>query len=329
MNQRPVIVIPGDYPPMVGRSEHLRKLDGIADVRLYSDCPRDEEELLERLSPADILLNSRSVVKVRAPLLKQLPNLKMIAVCGIGYDSIDLDAAAQHGVVVSNIPGRTATVVAEHAFGLMLSVSRRMATMTAQIKAGNWPPDFGTSLIGKRIGVIGTGNIGCEMIRLCKAFGMDVVASTFHPDSRKAERLGFRYVSFENLLDTSDVVSFHVRLSDDSRGMLGRTQLALMKPGAILINTARAAVVDTESLVSSLKAGHLFGAGIDVYDKEPTLFNNPLLSCDNVVLTPHSADQTPEGLDALTLGCVENIRAYLEGTPQNVVNAELLKRFDR
>lgn len=314
-----MVVIPGDFPAMVSRSAYLKRLDELADVRLYTDRPRDDVDLLQRLKPAEILLNSRSAVQVRESLLDQLPELKMIAVCGIGYDAIDLSAAAKRGIVVCNIPGRTASVVAEHAFGLMLSVSRRMAAMTMQIRNGTWPPDIGVSLLGKQIGVIGTGNIGCEMIRMCKAFGMEVVASSFHEDPDKAKRLGFRYVPFDELLQTSDVVSLHVRLSEESRGMIGKSQLLQMKLGAILINTARAAVVDTQALVAELKSGHLFGAGIDVYDEEPPAGDSALLSCDNVVLTPHSADQTPEGLDLLTLGCVDNIRAFLDGNPQNVV----------
>lgn len=320
---RPVVVIPADDPPMVGRSKYLDQLREFADVRLYSNRPSTAAEMLDRLRPADVLLNSRSAVGVSGQLLQQLTRLKMIAVCGIGYDAIDLAAARQHGVVVSNVPGRTATVVAEHAFGLMLAVSRRSAAMTRNLRDGVWPSDLGISLIGKTIGVVGTGNIGCEMIRLCRAFGMKVVAWSFHPDEQKSKRLGFDYVEFDALLSQSDVVSTHVRLSDATRGMIATPQLKLMKRGAIVVNTARAAVIDTLGLADAINSGHLFGAGVDVYDVEPALLTNPLLQCDNMVLTPHSADQTPEGLDILTLGCVENIRAFLDGTPQNVVT-ELL-----
>ena len=253
MHQRPVVVIPGDDPPLVGRSQYLDQLREFADVRLYSNRPANDVEMLERLKPADVLLNSRSAVKVSGDVLNQLPELKMIAICGIGYDSINIEAASKRGIVVSNIPGRTATVVAEHAFGLMLGVSRRMASMTEQLKAGQWSAELGMSLIGKRIGVIGTGNIGSEMIRLCSAFGMEVVAWTFHPDEAHARELGFRYVSLGELLSTSDVVSLHVRLSDDTRGLIGANELQQMKGGSILINTARAAVVETADLVSALK----------------------------------------------------------------------------
>lgn len=324
MTARPIVVIPADYPPMVGHSQHLQLLREFADVRLYSDRPASDSEMRERLESAQVLLNSRSAVKVSGAVLQKLPSLKMIAVCGIGYDAIDVPAATEQGVVVCNIPGRTATIVAEHAFGLMLSVSRRMALSTQQLKAGEWPAARGISLVGRTVGIIGTGNIGCEMIRFCKAFGMRTVAWSFHPDPKKASDLGFEYVSLDQLLQISDVVSVHVRLSAETHGMLDSRQLQQMKPGSILINTARAAVVNTQALKAALDSEHLFGAGIDVYDAEPISADNPLLTCRNVVLTPHSADQTPEGLDLLTLGCIENIQAFLNGSPQNVVNPEVL-----
>ncbi|MEQ9410857.1 MAG: NAD(P)-dependent oxidoreductase [Fuerstiella sp.] len=320
MTRHPIVVVPADAPPLISRSQHLKTLREIADVRLYTDRPVSDSEMLSRLQPAEILLNSRSAVKISGRILSQLPNLKMIAVCGIGYDAIDLPAATEHGIVVSNIPGRTATVVAEHAFGLMLAVSRRMADMTAQLRNGQWSAELGLSLIGRRIGIIGTGNIGSEMLRLCRGFGMETVAWTLHPDSARAAAGGFTYVSLDELLQTSDVVSLHVRLSEQTRGLINAARLQQMKPRAILINTARAAVVDTTALAAALNRGHLFGAGVDVYDQEPVSGDHPLQNCPNVVLTPHSADQTPEGLDILTLGCIDNIQAFLNGQPQNVVS---------
>lgn len=323
---RPVIVIPADHPPMVGRSLHLNKLREFADVVLYADRPTSEAEKLRRLEPADILLNSRGFVKFSRDVIRQLPRLRMIAVCGIGFDAIDLTAATDHGIVVSNIPGRTATVVAEHALALMLSVARRIPQMTAAVRAGQWPGELGVSLAGRRLGVIGTGNIGRQLIRLAKAIGMETVAWSFHPNTDDAAMLGIRFVTMGELLESSDVVSLHVRLSDQTRGMIGTAELARMKPGAILINTARGPIVQTDALVDALCRGHVFGAGIDVFDHEPMPADHPLLQCDNVAFTPHSADQTQEGLDILTLGCVDNIRAFLNGTPLNVVNPDVFRK---
>lgn len=326
MTAKPMVVIPGDEPRLVSQSPKLAGLYEIADVQLHLDRPQTDDEKVRRLQDADILLNSRGALKWPAEVLKQLPKLRMIAVCGIGYDSIDLRQATEQGVVVCNIPGRTATVVAEHAIGLMLAVSRRMSWMTAELRAGRWRGDLGISLTGKQLGVIGTGNIGCEVIRLAKAIGLDVVAWTLHPDEAKAARLGFRYVPLDDLLQSSNVVSLHTRLSDQTRGLIGVRELSMMKPSAILINTSRGAIVDTTALVTVLESGRLFGAGLDVFDQEPLPADHPILRCEQVVLTPHTADQTQEGLDALTQGCIDNISAWLAGTPTNLVNPDVIAR---
>jgi len=321
---RPVVVIPADFPPLVGASPYLAQLGEITDVVLRRDRPADDQEKVRRVSEADILLNSRGSLKFPRHILQQLPRLKMIAVCGIGYDAIDLPTATEQGVVVCNVPGRTATVVAEHSLGLMFAVARNMAFQTIELKAGRWRGDLGISLTGKMLGVIGTGNIGCEMIRLCRAVGMKAVAWSLHPDPDKAARLGFEYVSLEQLLQTSDVVSLHTRLSDQTRGIMNAERFAMMKRESILVNTARGAMVETDALVGALESGGLFGAGLDVFDDEPLPANHPILRCSRVVLTPHTADTTQEGLDVLTLGCINNIRAFLAETPQNVVNPDVL-----
>lgn len=318
LSERLTVVIPADDPPLVGRSLHLEQLREFADVRLYSDRPGSDAEMFQRLEQADVLLNSRSAVKITGDLLRRLPRLKMIAVCGIGYDAIDMTAAKERGIVVSNVPGRTATVVAEHAFALMLAVSRRMAFMVQELQRGTWSSELGVTLVGRTVGVVGTGNIGSEMIRFCRAFGMNVLAWTFHPSPEKARQLGFQYVELDELLTRSDVVSLHLRLSEESRGLISADRLSRMKREAILVNTARAAIVDTAALVDHLHSGQLFGAGIDVFDHEPIDSSHPLLGVPNVIATPHSADQTPEGLDLLTIGCVENIRAFIDGRPTNV-----------
>jgi phosphoglycerate dehydrogenase-like enzyme len=320
---RPVVVIPADFPPLVSRSPLLPTLDQLAEVRLHLDRPPSTAAQIQRLQDADILLNSRGSLSFPEQILQALPRLKMIAVCGIGYDSIHLATATRQGIVVSNIPGRTAPIVAEHALALLLAAARRTAWMTAELRHGRWPGDLSLSLAGRQLGVIGTGNIGCEMLRLGQAIGMQTVAWSLHPDPAKAERLNFRYVSLEELLRTSDAVSLHTRLSDQTRHLLNADRLALMKPTAVLVNTARGAVVDTLALADALQNRRLFAAGLDVYEQEPLPATHPLLACDQVVLTPHSADMTQAGIDLLTQGCIDNIAAFLKGQPQNVVNPDV------
>ena len=313
------MVVPGDDPPQIQASPQLRRLEPHGDVVVYTDRPQNADEKVERAADADILLNTRGLVRWPGEVLRKLPRLRMITTCSIGTDMIDLEAARKLGITVCNQPGRTAPVVAEHAFGLMFALSKRAAYMTIAIKAGGWPRMDNALLQGKTLGIVGTGNIGCEMARLGRAVGMRVVAWTYHPDAGKARRLGYRYVPFEELLCEADVVSLHVKLTKDSRHLIGERELTSMKSGALLVNCARGGIVDTRALVEALKSGHLGGAGIDVFDEEPPPADHDLLACEQVVLTPHCADMTPEGVELLNEGAVDNVLAYLKGKPRNVV----------
>jgi len=313
------IVVPGDSPPQIQGSPHLERLKPFGDVKVYTDRPETAEEKIRRAENADILINSRGMVKWHADVLPHLPKLKLISLCSIGTDMIDLDEAKKRGIVVCNQPGRTAPVVAEHSFGLMFALAKHAAFMTAGMKAGKWHRMDNVYLQGKTLGVIGTGHIGSEMARLGKAIGMNVIAWTYHPSAERAKQLGIQFVSFEDLLRMSDVVSLHVKLTDDSLHLIGEHELAFMKPNALLINVARGQIVDTDALVRALNSGHLGGAAIDVYEQEPPPTDHPLLKCEQVILTPHCADMTPEGVDLLNEGAVDNIIAFLEGNPKNVV----------
>jgi D-3-phosphoglycerate dehydrogenase len=319
-SERVVIVIPGDDPPQLQGSPHLERLRRHGEVILYTDRPASREEQLARVKDAVVLVNTRGAVKWPAEALRGLPRLRMATVCGIGTDAFDLEAARALGIVVCNIPRLTSPLVAEHAFALMLAVAKRAAFQTAAIKAGRWPRTVDSVyLAGKTLGLVGTGNVGAAMARLARGLGMNVLAWTFNPSAERAAAIGVQYVPLDELLQTADVVSVHVRLSPQSRGLLGPREIGLMKRGAILVNTARGAMVDTAALVDALDRGHLTGAGLDVFDQEPPPADHPLLRCEHVVLTPHNADQTPEGMDMLNAGVVDNVIAFLEGRPRNVV----------
>ena len=241
------IVVPGDDPPQIQSSPHLERLAPYGDVVLYTDRPITSAEKVNRAKEADILINSRGMVNWTTPVLRQLPKLQMITTCSIGTDMIDLQVAKELGVVVCNQPGRTAPVVAEHAFGLMFALAKRTAFHTAETKAGRWNRIDNIFLRNKILGIVGTGNTGSEMIKLGQAIGMDVIAWTFHPSQEKADRLGIQYVSFEQLLQTADVISLHVKLTDESRHLIDKQELELMKQGALLINCARGEVVQTDA----------------------------------------------------------------------------------
>jgi phosphoglycerate dehydrogenase-like enzyme len=314
-----VIVIPGDDPPQVAGSHHLDRLKPHGRVILHTNRPATAEEKVRRAADAVCLINSRGAVKWPGDVLRRLPRLKMITVCGIGTDAVDLEAAKELGIVVCNLPGQTAPIVAEHALGLMLAVARRAWYSTNELKSGRWTSVDNVYLRGKTLGLVGAGSIAAEMARLARAIGMDVVAWTFHPTPERAARLGVTFVSLDELLSRSDVVSLHVKLTSESRGLIGPEQIRRMKPGAMLVNTARGPIVDSNAMIGALNSGHLGGAGLDVFDDEPIPAGHPLLACEQVVLTPHNADQTPEGWDMLNGGVVDNVIAFLQGRPRNRV----------
>jgi len=318
-SDRPKVVVPGDNPPQIQGSPHLDRLSPYADVVLYTDRCESPEKKLNRAQEADILINSRGMVTWPAEILRQLPKLRLISTCSIGTDMIDLTAAKELGITVSNQPGRTAPVVAEQAFGLMLAIAKRATFFTEQLKAGRWPRMDHIYLRGKTLGIVGTGNIGSAMARLGQAIGMNVIAWTFRPSAERATQLGVQYVELDELLRTADVVSVHVKLTENSRGMIGKREFELMKAHALLVNVARGPIIDTTALVNVLNSGHLGGAGIDVFDEEPLPVNHPLLGCSHVVLTPHCADMTPEGVNLLNEGAVDNVIAFLQGQPRNAV----------
>jgi len=317
--ERVKMVVPGDDPVCIAGSPHLDRLKPYGDVKIFTDRPKTSDEKVERAKDVDILINTRGAVTWGAEEFPKLPKLKMIATLSIGTDMFDLTAAKEMGIVICNQPGRTAPVVAEHIFGLMFASAKRAAFFTAGLKAGKWLRMDNVMLQGKTLGIIGTGHIGAEMARLGLAIGMKVIAWTYHPTPEREHELGFTFVELDELLQKADVVSLHVKLTDDSRGMIGEKELAMMKPGAILVNGARGPILNTPALVDALNSGHLGGAGIDVYDQEPLPTDHPLLSCEQVVLTPHCADMTPEGVDLLNSGAVDNVIAFLEGRPQNRV----------
>jgi D-3-phosphoglycerate dehydrogenase len=314
-----LIVVPADEPVQIADSPHLDRLRPFGEVILYRDRPASDAEKIRRLAGATVLINSRSAVKWPRELLRQLPKLRFITVVGIGTDSIDLEAARQLRIVVSNIPGRTADIVAEHALALMLATARKLSEQTAELRAGRWTNLNLVYLGGKTLGIVGTGSIGRRMIQLGRAIGMRVIAWTFRPSPERAAELGVDFVSLDDLARQSDVISLHVRLTPQSRGLIGRQQFEAMKPGAILVNTSRGAVVDGNGMIEALSTGRLAGAGLDVYEMEPLPPDHPILRCHNVTLTPHNADQTPEGFDILNGGAVDNVIAFLENRPQNVV----------
>jgi phosphoglycerate dehydrogenase-like enzyme len=314
-----LIVVPDDNPPALAGTPALDRMRRIGDVRVYDSDATDPAVLADRLQGADVTVNIRGRTRFTAEVLQTCPKLALISIWGTGTDNVDLKAAASRGITVTNTPGANAVAVAEHTVALMLAVVKQLAPADRAMRQGGWPRNLVPQLRGKRLGLIGTGNIGREVAAMGKGLGMEVVAWTFHPNVGLAAALGLRYVELDELLRTSDIVSMHLRATPDAHHFLGRERLALLKPAAFVVNTARGALIDEAALVEWLREKRIAGAGLDVFETEPLPAGHPLTALPNVLLTSHCAGMTPDsnliGLDM----AAENIELFLKGTPRHVV----------
>jgi D-3-phosphoglycerate dehydrogenase len=261
--------------------------------------PESADVVAERLREATVAINGHTLMS--GDLMRRCPRLRSIVFLGSGASSyIDVVAAGALGIVVRTVPGYGDRTVAEHAVALMLAAARRVTEMDRALRLGRWEPLEGMDLAGKRLGVIGTGGIGATVMRLADAFGMDVVAWNRSPP---ATSLPGRLTTLNELLETSDVVSLHLALNSETRGFLDAARLARLRPGAILINTARGALIDEAALIAALKTGRPRHAALDVFTEEPLPAGHALTQLSNVTLTAHAGFKTPEASRRLlTLG---------------------------
>ena len=323
------VVIPDDFPPTYGDPEQadLARLRPRADVRLYTTRAADRAELFRRIAPAEVLINVRAYTTLDEEAFAHAPRLRLVSILGTGTDNVDLLAATRRRIVVTNTPGVGAVSVAELALGLILAVARAIPLSDARLRSGGWQHVEGPELFGKTLGLLGLGAIGSRLAELGRCLGMQVVAWSWRDDPERARRLGVRLVERDEVFRQADVVSLHLRSTPETRGLVGARELGLMKPSAILINTARAALVDQDALVEALRSGQIAGAGLDVYLEEPLpKENNPFVGLDglNVVLTPHIGAVTAEASARSRAMPVDNILAFLDGRPRHVVNPDAL-----
>ena len=320
------IVIPDDFPPVYQGHDELDQLEPYGEVVLYGTKAAGEQELIDRLKGAAALINIRAYSRFTADVLAALPDLKIISILGTGTDNVDLEAASRLGIAVTNVPGASTVSVAELAIALMFAAARHVARADREIRAGRWQHVQGIELRGKTMGIVGLGAIGQEVAMMARALGMKLVAWSMTPDDERMRRVGATPVELDELLALSDVVSLHLRSSARTAGMIGVRELSLMKPAAILVNTARGALVDETALAGALASGRLGAAGLDAFVLEPLPSGSPLLKLDNVVLTPHFGWVTDEATARLRQVPVDNLIAFFEGRPANVVNPAALER---
>lgn len=314
------IVVPDDFPPVLTGTRAEADLRALGDVTVYTERGADQEaELIRRVGDAAIVVNIRAHARFTDHVLAACPRLSLISIMGTGTDNVDLAACRARGVTVTNTPGANARAVAEHTLALMLALARRIPAMDRDVHGGQWPRALLTQLEDKTLGLIGLGAIGSRVAVLARAFGMRLLASTWGPDGGRAAAVGARQASVEELLRESDIVSLHLRLSSATWEFLSRERLALMKPTAFLVNTARGALVDKAALIEALREGRIAGAGLDVFHEEPIPPGDRLLGLPNVVLTPHSGSMTREAIDGALQRAVDNIAHFLRGSPRDVV----------
>lgn len=280
-------------------------------------------ETLARAADAEIVLTNK--VELNREHITRLPKLRYISVLATGTNVVDLAAARERGIPVSNVPAYSTMSVAQATFALLLELTHHTGHHAQAVREGRWSqcPDFSfhdfplVELAGLTMGVVGFGSIGRAVAEIARAFGMDVLA---HNPSPKPAPPGVRFVDVETLFRHSDVVSLHCPLTPQTRGLVNAARLALMKPTAFLLNTSRGPVVDEQALAAALNEGRLAGAGLDVLSVEPPPPDNPLLRARNCIITPHYAWATGAARRRLMQVTVENVRAFLAGHPQNVVN---------
>ncbi len=299
---------------LITRNALKLRFDEVFDeCKVYPFTAKDE--LLERIHDADAVFVNR--VAISREIMEQCEKLKYIGVFATGYNLIDIEGAKELGITVCNVPEYSSNAVAQHTFALILEITNQISELNKTVKSGNWNDESIikiplSELYGKTLGLIGYGNIAKAVERIAESFGMNVI----HCKNTKTEDS----VTLEELCRSSDIISLHCPSNDSTRNMINRDTIALMKDGAVLINTARGNIIDDKAVAEALDSGKLYMAGIDVMSKEPPAADNPLLNHPRCIITPHVAWAPEETRKRLIDIVFENYMAFLDGKPQNVVN---------
>jgi len=306
--------------------EEKKILSKHADVKLAKSL--NEDELAEEAKDADVIMVVYA--KITEKIINSAAKLRGIVRYGIGVDNIDLKAASKRRIPVANVPDYCIGTVADHAFALILALNRKLLLADSILRSGEYgvwtspsPKLMGVDLEGKVLGLVGIGKIGSAVAARAKGFGMKVVAFDPYIPKEIAEKLGVELVDLETLLKNADFISIHAPLTPETRGIIGKKELRMMKRTAYIINTARGPIIQEKALYKALKNGWIAGAGLDVYEKEPPDPDNPLFKLENVILTPHIAYYTKEAIWRLEMSAVEEAIRILQGKmPKNLVNKE-------
>lgn len=324
-SKKQTIVIPDDIGAAFRSSPNVGRLKTLGTVEFHDQRASNEDELVARIRKASVILSFRpAFTKFPKAVLDGAPDLRMVCISGTGVEDVDVGEATARGIAVANVPGPSNRAVAEHCLALLFAVARAVPAQDRAIRRGEWKAVQGIELGGKTLGIVGVSGISSELAPLARALGMDVISWSRNNDPARAAAIGARAVPLDELLAKADVISLHVRLNDTTRGMIGAEQFARMKRGAIVINTARGGVIDEPAMLHALRDGQLGGAGLDVFAQEPLPAGHPLLTMDNVVMTPVSAWNTVDAANRMINQSIENVVRFLAGSPVNVVNPKAI-----
>ena len=312
------VAVLDDYQGLARDYGPWERLASQVQLHSFSDHIDDDDELVARLEPFAVIVAMRERTPFSKARLERLPRLRLLVTTGMGNAAIDVDAAAQRGVLVSGT-GIGMSSTGELAWGLILALTRRICEEDANLRAGGWQHTIGTELGGRTLGLIGLGRLGTRIAGYGRAFEMSVIAWSQNLDAEAARRMGVEPVGKDELLERADIVSIHTRLSGRTRGLIGARELGLMKPSGYLINTSRGPIIDESALIAALSERRIAGAALDVFDIEPLPGDHPLRSTPNTVLTPHIGYVGHDAYTAFYEAIVEDIEAWLAGAPIRVL----------
>jgi D-3-phosphoglycerate dehydrogenase / 2-oxoglutarate reductase len=299
---------------------------GFAVERVRASRPLTEDDLIAKLSGISATIAGGEPYTER--VFRAAPDLRLVARHGVGYDSVDVAAATRHGVAVTVTAGSNANSVADFALTLMCAVRRKLLRLDRTVREGGWGSEMVPALWQSTVGIVGLGHIGRCVARRCLGFEMRVLATEPRPDMEFVRRYDIELVALDDLCRQADIVTLHVPASPENRRLIGRERLSLMKPTAILVNTARGSLVDEPALIEALAGGRLAGAGLDVFEREP-LGESLLQGLDNVVLSPHCAGKDAMSHAVTLPRCVETVLRFFRGDPldpKDLLNPEVLRR---
>ena len=313
-----ILITPRSFASTSKKTLEMFRKKGYEIIKNETSRPLNNREMSVKIKDVDGIIIG--IDDLNAQIIKQARNLKIISKYGVGVDNIDIKAATAQGIVVTNTPTANIDAVADLAFALMLALARRIPEADRETKTGNWKKFIGTSVWRKKLGVIGLGKIGKQVVKRAEGFEMEILCHDIIQDEEFARQFGIRYVDLETLLKESDYITIHVPLNDATRDMIGYKELEMINENAFLINTSRGGIIDEKALYNTLKNNKIKGAALDSYKEEPPE-NSPLAELENIIMTSHNGAYTKEAINNMGIQATQNLIDVLEGRePENIVN---------